>query len=339
MVQEARLAKVDDQEDDALDPLDDDDFVAILDELSAKLQDAAKKQEAFSLSKFLDTLDVNWAGLTTVAIDRLVLGAISVFATAADKIIPQTARIFSAAARIIIPATKQEIVDRLHLEIDSKLSPADKATGEALLRQQGLYIRDEFGRRAEDAAEQARKIVVAGIEQGLGQQDIAADLSADITLRQLGRAQAYWEVVATAFSNRARTATQLNAYDEAGITVYKFVAVLDERTTDICRYMDGRTFRVSSALKQQRRSEALTSADDIRNLMPWVYKRRLGGRTELYYEAYGQKMHVAWVDSSAVGERDATGIFSGGLSNEELEAAGLLVPPLHPLCRSTIVTE
>lgn len=339
----ARLSKADgDGEDDLypdLDPLDDEDFVVILERLADQLREAVKHQEAFSLSVFLDALDVDWARLPQVAIDRLILGATALLVGSAEKVIPKTSPIFAAAARLIIPDTKIALIQSTGIEIGSSLSTADKATGRALLRQQALYIRDEFGRRADAAAAQARRIVASGIERGLGREDMTAELAKDITLRQLGRSEAYWGVVATAFSNRARTATQLNAYTEAEIVTYRFVAVLDERTTDICRYMDGKVFRVSSALAQQRQSEALTSADDIKNLMPWVYKRRVNGRSQLYYERNGEKHHVAWVDESAVGSQNVKGIFSGGLSDAELEAAGVMVPPLHPDCRSTIVTE
>jgi SPP1 gp7 family putative phage head morphogenesis protein len=338
-VQTGLISKAEDDLYPDLDPLDDDDFVVILERLSLELREATENQEAKALRDALDLLDVNWPALSAAAIDRLISAAAAILAGSVDKIIPRTSRIFEAAARAVIPPTKRRVVDREQLGIGGALSTPDKETGAALLRHQGLYIRDEYGRRADAAAARARQIVASGIERGLGQQEMAAQLAADITLRHLGRAKSYWEVVATAFSNRARTSTQLNSYEEAGIKRFRFVAVLDEATTDICRYMDGRIFAVRDALALQRRAERMTVADDIKNLQPWVSAGVEDGRSILYFERNGHRQRVAYVDQSAVGRQDARGVFSGGMTDAQLAAAGILVPPLHARCRSTIVSE
>lgn len=336
---EVGLARKADDDYPDLDPLNDDDFVEILGILAAELKKATERQEAVTLSQFLDKLNVDWATLSAAAVERLISGAAAVIEGSVDKIIPRTSRIFAAATRAIIPATKLHAIETHQLAISGSLSEADKETGRALLRQQSLYIRDEYGRRAEMAAVRARQIVAEGIERGLGQQEMASRMAADITLRQLGRAREYWEGIATAFSNRARTATQLNAYEEAGITRYRFVAVLDERTTDICRMLDGKVWTVASALRLQRRAQELTDAEDIKDVQPWVYKGKEGSRDILYYNKKGVRQRVAYVNESAVGQQDAKGVFSEQLSDSELEAAGIMVPPLHHKCRSTIVTE
>ncbi len=333
------VRKADDDLYPDLDPLDDDDFVEILGILAAELKRATENQEALTISRFLDKLDVAWATLSAAAIDRIVAGAAAVIEGSVEKIIPRTSPIFRAAAQAIIPATKRFVIENHQLQISGSLSAADKETGRALLRQQALYIRDEFGRRAGMAAARARQIVADGIEVGLGQQDIADRLTADITLRQVGRSREYWEGIATAFSNRARTSTQLNAFEEAGITHYRFVAVLDERTTDICRMLDGKVWTVASALRLQRETEKLDSAEDIKDVQPWVHRGREGDRDILYYNRKGVRHRVAYINESAVGRQNATGVFSGQLSDDELEAAGIMVPPLHHKCRSTIVME
>lgn len=336
---EPPVRKAEDDEED-LDPLEDDDFIEMIARLTDELERAAERQEALALRTMLDKLDVDWTALDAAAAAALIERAIAAYERAAANVILKVKPVFAGAASVIIPQTRQRVVDRDELSIGSSLTEPDRVTGKTLLRNQGAYVRDEFGRRAAAASEQARRIVTAMLERGLGSEEISVKLAQDLSLRLLGRSKAYWEVIATAFLNKARTATQLNAYAEAGITVFKFIAVLDHRTTDICRYMDGKVFKVSNALARQLQAESLTDTDDIKDVQPWVYRGRdAEGREMMYFERRGRRHRVAYVEESAVGRPDARGRFVDGLTDEQLEAAGVTVPPLHPYCRSTIVTE
>lgn len=329
-----------DEGEEDLDPLEDDDFVKMIARLTEELQQAAERQEALALRTMLDKLDVDWTSMTAAAAGALIEKVVAAYERSVANVIPRISPFFAEAAGVIIPETRRRVVARDELSIGSSLSTPDKETAKALLRNQGAYVRDEFGRRAEAASEQARKIVSAMLERGLGSEEISVKLAQDLTLRLLGRSKAYWEVIATAFLNKARTATQLNAYAEAGITVFRFVAVLDERTTDICRYMDGKTFKVSNALGRQQQAEGLTDTGEIKDVQPWVYRGRdAEGRDMMYFERGGRRHRVAYIEESAVGRQDERGRFTDGLTDAQLEAAGVTVPPLHPYCRSTIVTE
>jgi SPP1 gp7 family putative phage head morphogenesis protein len=322
-----------------LDPLKDEDFVILLSRMSVQLRKAVEKQEALTLRMFVDRLDINWYELTPKQATRLIEAASAVITGSVDKVIPKTSKVFKEAAQAIIPSTRRHVVDRHKLPIDRELSKIDKNSGLRLLLQQESFISHEIRRRGKSAANRAERIVLSGLDEGIGSDEIVTRLRGDVMLAGLARSKAYWEVVATSFLNRARTATQLNAYAEAGIKTYRFVAVLDEATTEICRYMDGRVFRVRDAVKQQRKSEKLTDADKIRDVQPWVSVGMEEGGRFLYYEKKGQRVKVANVRRSGVGRQDDAGVFSDGLNTPELAAAGLLVPPLHANCRSTIVTE
>lgn len=328
------LAKAEDDEEllyPNLDPLVDEDFVVILERLAIKLSGVTERQEAKALRDSLDMLDITWATLSAAAVVRIMSAVRAVLAGSADKIIPRTSPVFEAAARAVIPRTRINLIARDRLNIDPRLSEADRKTGQNLLRQQGLFIRDEYGRRADAAMERVRSIVHGGVRDGLPNEEITARLSDDLTLAQLGRARSYWDVIGTAFANRARTTTQLNAYAEAGVQTYRFVAVMDDRTTEICRFLNDRVFRVSAALSRLRRAEELTDPDQIRNTLPWVSTRvDETGQRGLYFDRDGRSHRVATINGNE---------FSEDLSDDELEAAGVAVPPLHVRCRSTIVRE
>lgn len=48
-------------------------------------------------------------------------------------------------------------------------------------------------------------------------------------------------------TNRVHNAAEKAAYEEEGITEYRFLATLDGRTCDVCGALDGKTFPVSEA--------------------------------------------------------------------------------------------
>jgi hypothetical protein len=142
------------------------------------------------------------------------------------------------------------------------------------------------------------------------------------------------------FANRGRTYTQLAAFDEADVERYRFEAVLDEVTSEVCRFMHGKVFSVERAMKRFREVERARDPERIQDLQPWV---QVGadddGNQVLFYERGDRRRVVAQVDEPAVGERDEVGDYSRQMSPDQLEAAGVTVPPLHGRCRSSIVVE
>ena len=104
--------------------------------------------------------------------------------------------------------------------------------------------------------------------------------------------------------------------------------------------MHGRVFIVSKATERFQQVERARDPERIRSIQPFV---QVGadedGNEVLFYERGGRRRAVAQVDEPAVGEADRVGRYSGSLSNQKLQAAGVSVPPLHGRCRSTIVAE
>ena len=113
-------------------------------------------------------------------------------------------------------------------------------------------------------------------------------------------------------------------------------AVLDEVTTDICRFLHGKIFAVSQGLKQFETVEA--NPDDLGNLAPWVRSARDDeGRKTLFVEQNGKRRPIAEVTRSGFGTADSQGEYGRTLSNEELSNLGISYPPFHGLCRSDLV--
>ncbi len=240
----------------------------------------------------------------------------------------------------MVGRARTSAVRRFELRIGADLTKTDERIATFVGESQGNFVRDEYGRRREDFSQRAKEIVADGVARGLGRDDIAGDLSAALTSDAFDRNQSYWDMVSMVFVNRARSYTQLAALEEAAVQTYVFEAVMDEVTSEICRLLHGRVFPVSPAMDRFREVERLRDPERIREVTPFV---QVGadeeGNQVLFYERNGRRRAVAQVDEPAVGTPDAVGRYSRVLSNQELQAAGVTVPPLHGHCRSTIVME
>ena len=120
----------------------------------------------------------------------------------------------------------------------------------------------------------ARDVVASGLERGLGRKEIAGELEEAVSRAIQGKSPFYWEVVAGAFMATGRSYAQISSYAEAGIDRYRIVAVMDAHTTPLCRFLNGRTFSVATALDRFDAIDALENPEDIKNALPWGRQAR-----------------------------------------------------------------
>lgn len=105
----------------------------------------------------------------------------------------------------------------------------------------------------------------------------------------------------------------------------------------ICRALDGRTFEVAAARKAL---DAVMEAppEDVKGLLPFVSDGRDdNGETVMRIKRGEERVTVGKVVESAVGRKDEAGTFSGVMSESELVAHGVLVPPFHGHCRTLLL--
>jgi SPP1 gp7 family putative phage head morphogenesis protein len=324
----------------ALDPLDTDDFMAIVRRLSRALRGVTRSAEDAALRRALERLDVDWPNLPSTARDQVIRAARQALGSVDDQVLPQVDHIFEIEADDVVRRSRRSTVRRIGLRIGADTSRTDERIAKFVRESQGNFVRDEYGRRRDDFSARAKDIVAAGVDRGLGRDDIVADLSTMMARDAFDQSRDYWEMVSMVFTNRARTYTQLGAFDEAGIERYRFDAVLDEVTSEVCRFMHGKVFTVGRAMDRFRDVERARDPETIKDVQPFV---QVGadrdGNQVLFYERGGRRRAVAQVDEPAVGARDEIGRYSRALSSGQLEAAGVSVPPLHGRCRSTITAE
>lgn len=324
----------------ALDPLDANDFMAIVRRISRALRGATRETEDAALRRALERLDVDWPNLPPAGRDQVIRAARQALGSVEEQVLPRIDHVFEVEADDVVRRSRRSTVRRLGLRIGTDMSRTDERIAKFVRESQGNFVRDEYGRRRDDFSARAKDIVASGVERGLGRNDIVADLSSAMASAAFNQSREYWEMVSMVFANRARTYTQLGAFDEADIERYRFDAVLDEVTSEVCRFMHGKVFTVERALERFREVERARDPEAIKDAQPFVQVGADGdGNQVLFYERGGRRRAVAQVDEPAVGARDEVGRYSRALSPAKLEAAGVSVPPLHGRCRSTIVAE
>lgn len=319
----------------ALDPLDPRDFLVIVERLARALSGVSRSAEAAALRHALATLDVDWPNLSAAARDEVVRAARRATDRLAEVVPPRIERALEVEANSLVWGTRRATARQLGLVATTGRTDARIAA--FVRKSESHFVRDQYGRRSAELSARARDIVAAGLADGLGRNDIASNLSAALA-PVVQRGKPYWDVVAMSFANRGRTYTQLAAFEEVGVQRYRFDAVLDEVTTESCRFMHGREFAVARARERFEEVEQASSPEAITELQPWMRTASdPDGRQVLFYEQAGRRRVVARVEEPSVGSKDRVGRYAGALSNSQLEAAGVTVPPLHGRCRSTIV--
>lgn len=317
----------------ALNPLDKGDFKKIVMRLSNSLRRTNASVEAPAMRAALDALDVDWPNLKPKEIDAVIKASTLALAPIPAQVIPRMSDTFEASATATIGGTKRSVKRRFRIEIEAVFNARDQRITDNLVKSQTNFVTDEYGRRVAAYDAEARAIVGNGLDQGLSRHDIGKELNRGLGAKVVGRNQNYWNVVAAAHVSRARSWGQLASFSEAAIEVFVFEAVMDERTTEICRYMHGREFQVSSGVQAYESIDSLADPTDIKTQAPWVWQSKdaQGNSTLVYRDAAGDKQRVAQIDKPGLGRKDSVGSYSKGLSSAQLEAQGISMPPLHGL--------
>ena len=194
--------------------------------------------------------------------------------------------------------------ERQGLAIGVDFNAVDWRVVEHVVRTQTNFVRDEFGRRSDRMSARAREVVASGLERGLGREEIAGELAEMARSVIQGKSPFYWEVVAGAFMATGRSYAQISSYAEAGIDRYRILAVMDAHTTPLCRFLNGKTFSVATALDRFDAIDALEDPEQIKAALPWgrQARDRETGEMHIYVERDGARTTVA---SYPPGRRDA----------------------------------
>ncbi len=126
-----------------------------------------------------------------------------------------------------------------------------------------------------------------------------------------GSDASYFEGLAANTMTNARVRGQIRSFSDLGLERYVIVNPDDERTTEICRHMNGKTFQTSAAMAHIEKLSGAKNPNFVRENHPWLSQAKL---LELSPKAGDQ----------------------GAKDSRALTEAGLPLPPYHFRCRTTV---
>ncbi|MEM7494930.1 MAG: minor capsid protein [Myxococcota bacterium] len=184
-------------------------------------------------------------------------------------------------------------------------------------------------------SDSAREMLLTAAEQGLSRHAVGERLFElfgtlnPASKRPLG--EDYWSLVGSAWLNTARNRVNLDTYHDAGITRYRILAVMDERTSPVCAALNGTVFSVADQLEREERACRAETLDELRAVSPWLHARdgKDGKPETVGFRGPGHKF-------VAVARREGK-TFSRLDSPDKLQRLGVGMPPYHARCRTTVV--
>ena len=325
----------------AEDPLAPRTFLVLSNRIANALQRSAGSTERDALKEALKVVDVDFTTMSARDRDRVIARATSLMRPVGPTVVPKASAVFEGKGQKLADDTRASARRKFKLEIPADFSTPDRFAIGFLESSQSNFITNEYGRRLDEFGGRARRIVAEGLELGLGPDEIAESLSSSLTAATTGRSKSYWRVIASAFSNRARNFSQLASFSEAGVATYTFEAVLDEVTTDQCRFMHGRTFTVRSGLQRYDETRQAADPEAVKDIQPWLRRGRDDDGNEVLFvkQRSGRRIFVADIEQSARGQADRVGTIRPRIDNKRIALLGIAVPPLHANCRSTITAD
>lgn len=146
---------------------------------------------------------------------------------------------------------------------------------------------------------------IRGAQEGEHATEVGRRIRARLKATVGKQTDSYWRGLAANAATRSAAFGTVASFEVAGVTVYEYVNPLDERTSDVCRELNGMTFPVHYAVTQRNQMMGAQSPEDVKTISPW-----LKGADVKALKAQG---------------------------TEALAAAGVILPPRHFHCRSVIV--
>ncbi|WP_228565589.1 Hint domain-containing protein [Myxococcus sp. AB036A] len=198
--------------------------------LAARLRRAVGRADVDAMREAVAVLDVDWRTTTAVQRRRLVAQALEAAGRRTAVIPSRIQAPLGDAAEEVVASTRSHARREQGLTLATRFNAMDRRMAQHIVRTQGNFVRDEYGRRLDAFGEEARRLVAEGLEAGLGRSDIAESLERAARGALIERAPFYWEVVASHFIGQGRSFAQVSSYAEAGIRRYRIEAVLDEHT-------------------------------------------------------------------------------------------------------------
>lgn len=220
-------------------------------------------------------------------------------------------------------------------KLDNKDHPMAEKAQSFLAKVDPMFISAAYDSKADSLASRWKEIVTSGGSVDTIRAALVGTLDYGLTW---GSPESYWSIVATSFVNRIKSWVSALLFHSNAIKNYRWVSVMDGSTSMQCRFLHDRLFPVAAVMEKLT---GLLEAEDlatVKKLQPFL---QIGKRNEgrvIYYETGGETTIVASIgDEGSASPRFFSHL--GESSELALIEAGIVFPPIHTWCRSTIIPE
>lgn len=273
------------------------------------------------MSRVRRSTNINWPDSTASQrnnvirqLQNLLQGLPSEFAPGITVVLDEHGR------RVVVDTRRGHTKKYKTLKVEPRFTQVDREGVQALRDTTSIFFSHEYERQARNFRPRAQKVIADGLERGFDRREIARDLQNEF--RTVAAHESYWQTVAAVHTNRARSFSSAVTFLDAGVDKYEIAAVDDERTTPICRMLDGKVFEVGRALDQFQAFEDAEDLDEVKTrVMPFLRVRGDG---------------IVLPSGSRVATITGRG-FTDVASNRRLNAVGIHMPPYHFACRTTVI--
>lgn len=125
------------------------------------------------------------------------------------------------------------------------------------------------GESFKELGDEINNLVEEFYRENLTRQQLAERLKErlGIKIRDLER---YYEGLADHIATKTKELGRISGYQRAGIKYVKVKAILDDRTSQICRHMHGRIISVERLVEQRERILSAKSKDELMSAQKWI---------------------------------------------------------------------
>ena len=226
-------------------------------------------------------------------------------------------------ASTIAPNVIYDHSEKLYRKVKTKLcdesktpflyDKRDEVAIDRVNKYNNVFIGDHY---KDDVTKKVESIIRKGIEEEEGALDrkrIARKLKREMKEEGIVEQKNYFQIVTSQVLNVSRSYSNLRFYEDSEIQQYEIVSVLDERTSDICKYMNGKIFNVSKSISKYSEYDNATNIDEVKNVNPWLKSDKDG---------------IVYYKGTALNDV---------MTGSNLQEIGINMPPYHALCRTTVV--
>ena len=162
----------------------------------------------------------------------------------------------------------------------AKLASPDRRALDLIGKQNYFWLGEHFN---QDTQQGFDALLTQALTEGWRRARLAEEMQKHFAgLRPAERD--YWEGLAQHTISKLREMGRIAGYEKAGFKAVKVKAIIDPRTSAICRCMNGRIIPLTQLIAQRERILSASGADELKRAHPWL--NHLGAADDLP-EAYG----------------------------------------------------